>query len=277
MSYLIVDLHIFCVNCATMSLPNDSPTEQISRVAVKPPPFWKNNPALWFIQLESQFALADIKEDLTKYNYVVAAIDSEALNSVSDIILNPPAENKYDCLKNRLIDVHSESESAKLQKLLQGLDLGDQRPSQLLTRMRALAGKNVGETLLKSLWLNRLSTSTQTVLAALNDDLSVLAPVADKIHELSAPISISNVKTASISTNSDLEQKIADLTKQVNELTTLVRRQHNRSRSRNKYARGRSFSPSSRNQNKDYCYYHKRFGSKARKCCSPCTFGQSEN
>lgn len=260
-------------------MPNDGDSqtaEQIARVAVKPPPFWKNSPALWFIQLESQFALADIKEDGTKYNYVVAAIDSEALNSVSDIILSPPSTNKYDSLKKRLIDAHSESESAKIQKLLQGVDIGDQRPSQLLTRMRALAGDNVGDNMLKSLWLNRLPTNTQTILTALSEELPKLATVADKIHDLSVPSAINNIATPSSSNTHALEQQIAELTKQVNELSTMVKRQQNRSRSRST-RRKSPYRNNPQNSNNGYCFYHSRFGHKAKKCTSPCTYRESEN
>ncbi|GFW80494.1 retrovirus-related Pol polyprotein from transposon opus [Trichonephila clavipes] len=83
--------------------------------------------------------------------------------------------------------MHSESEDSKIRTLLQGLELGDQRPSQLLTRMRSLAGDNVGEPILKSLWLGRLPNGTQIILAALNENLDQLATVADKINDLTFP------------------------------------------------------------------------------------------
>ncbi|GFV69160.1 transposon Ty3-I Gag-Pol polyprotein [Trichonephila clavipes] len=165
-------------------MPNESDSNQISHVAVKPPPFWKHNPALWFVRLEVQFDLAKILNDTTKFNYVLSAVESDILNSVSDLVLKPPENRKYEALKNRLIEVHSETEDSKIRTLLQDLELGDQRPSQLLTRMRSLDGDNVGEPLLKSLWLGRLHNGTQTILAALNKNLDQLATVADKINDL---------------------------------------------------------------------------------------------
>ncbi|GBN74770.1 hypothetical protein AVEN_209676-1 [Araneus ventricosus] len=103
----------------------------IARVGVKLPPFWKANPSLWFVQREAQFALAGITVDDTKFNHIISAVDSEILNSVSDIILRPPDIDKYTILKKRLIELHSESEASKIRTLLQGLELSDQRPSQL--------------------------------------------------------------------------------------------------------------------------------------------------
>ncbi|GFV88659.1 hypothetical protein TNCV_1593791 [Trichonephila clavipes] len=51
-------------------------------------------------------------------------------------------------------------------------------------RMRCLVADNVGEPLLKSLWLGRLPNGTPTILAALNENIDQLATVADKINDL---------------------------------------------------------------------------------------------
>lgn len=254
-------------------------TTQIASVAVKPPPFWKSNPALWFVRLESQFSLAGITVDDTKFNYVISAVDSDILNSVSDIILKPPENEKYKTLKEKLIDLHSESEASKIRTLLQGLELGDQRPSQLLTRMRALAGDTVGEALLKSLWLSRLPSGTQTILAALNEDLNGLAAVADKISDLASNSHINLVH----STNTAPDPRIDHLERQIANLTTMVseiRTQRN-SRSRSRKNSFKRYSSSSRDRTKNYkepengfCFYHTNFGKHAKKCKSPCTFNQ---
>jgi hypothetical protein len=61
-------------------------TSEVSRVSLKIPPFWKSNPALWFKQLESQFINCGIVQDSTKYHAVVAAIESNILSEVSDVI-----------------------------------------------------------------------------------------------------------------------------------------------------------------------------------------------
>ncbi|GFT64459.1 uncharacterized protein NPIL_130391 [Nephila pilipes] len=120
-------------------LNETSDNVEISHMAIKPPPFWKHNPAL------------------------------------CDLVLIPPENGKYKVLKKRLIEMHSESEASKIRTLLQGLELGDQRPLQLLTRMRSLVGDNAGEPLLKSLWLGRLPNGKQIILVALNWNLDQLA------------------------------------------------------------------------------------------------------
>ncbi|GFT96833.1 hypothetical protein TNCV_2123101 [Trichonephila clavipes] len=181
----------------SFNIPNECDSNQISHVAVKPPLFWKHNPALWFVRLAAQVDLAKILNDATKFNCVLSAVESDILNSVSDLVLKPPENKKYEALKKRLIEVHSESEDSKIRTLLQGLELGDQRPSQLLTRMRSLTGDNVGEPLLKSLWLGRLPNGTQPILAALNENLNQLATVADKINDLTFSQGINSVVATS--------------------------------------------------------------------------------
>ncbi|GFV92957.1 retrovirus-related Pol polyprotein from transposon 412 [Trichonephila clavipes] len=135
---------------------------------------------------------------LKRLNDVVVRIQkSPHSKNQSDLVLKPPKKGKYEALKKRLIEVHSESEDSKIRTLLQGLELEDQRPSQLLTRMRSLAGDNVGEPLLKSLWLGRLPNGTQTILAALNESLDQLATVADKINDLTFSPGINSVAETS--------------------------------------------------------------------------------
>lgn len=253
---------------------------QIAHVAVKPPPFWKSHPTLWFIRLESQFSLAKITVEETKFNHVVAALDADVLTSISDILLNPPENQPYEAIKKRLIDSHSESESSKIRTLLQGLELGDQRPSQLLARMRSLAGSSVGEALLKSLWLGRLPHNTQSILAALNQELNQLATVADKIHETCNPPTINAASVDRPQTSCAMEAQIAQLSKQVSELTTLVHRQNcdtknqgpRHFRRRSNSQRYKQFKEPSNGQ----CFYHTNFGNKAKKCTPPCSFA-SEN
>ncbi|GFX44728.1 transposon Ty3-I Gag-Pol polyprotein [Trichonephila clavipes] len=97
------------------------------------------------------------------------------------------------------------NEDSKIRTLLQGLELGNARPSQLLTRMRSLAGDSVGEL--------RLPNGPQTILAALNGNLYQLSTVADKINDLAFFQGINSVAATSKKIV-QLEQQIAQLTQQ---------------------------------------------------------------
>jgi hypothetical protein len=257
---------------------NAGTTRELARVAVKPPPFWQKDPELWFLQLESQFSLSNITADETKFFTTVAAIDSHVLQAVRDLVLKPPDKEKYEALKKRLISLFADSESARLQQLLQETQLGDMRPSQLLAKMQDLAANNFGDSVLKSLWLNRLPSQTQAILAVSSEPLANLAQMADKIHELATPPTF-QVQAVSQDQNSSsiqqqihmLSQQIANLSAQQQQYTRNPRNQHQRRRSRSSSVHNRW------KKKPDMCFYHSKFGDKAIKCIPPCNFKHPEN
>lgn len=111
--------------------------------------------------MEAQFANSGIINNLTKFNNltIVGVIESDILSSVSNIVLRPPANNPYDILKERLIKQFSESNSKKINTLLQDLQLGDMKPSNLLQKMCELSCDKVGDALLQELWIQRLPST----------------------------------------------------------------------------------------------------------------------
>lgn len=259
----------------------------ISRVAVKPPPFWRNRPDLWFKQLESNFLLSNITKDSTKYHYVVAALDCDILEQVSTIITSPPEQDKYAAIKEALIRVFAVSEEQNLRKLLTEVELGDRKPSQLLRQMSDLAGGKVGSDLLKSLWLQRLPEFVRAILAVSKDDLHQLAAMADRIIEVQqSPGVIGAVSNPQIIRNqvtcddppvaSDLRHLISSLTNQVTELRLEVEQLRRPTRNRSSFrTRSRSNSRSASNERASLCWYHEQFGRRATKCRSPCSFSAS--
>jgi hypothetical protein len=62
-------------NGAAPSTRPDS-TDVINRVGVRVPPFWTEKPAVWFAQLEGQFALSVITQDETKFYNVISHLDN---------------------------------------------------------------------------------------------------------------------------------------------------------------------------------------------------------
>ncbi|GBN21462.1 hypothetical protein AVEN_203532-1 [Araneus ventricosus] len=161
-------------------MPNDQ-SGNIARVAVKAPPFWRANPALWFRQMESQFTLAGVTLEITKFHHIVAALQPKELEVVGDIVLNPPADEPYDALRKRLCSKCADSEEQRLRDLISGMQLGDRKPSRLLLEMRSKAENKISEELLKSLFLQRLPTHVQQILAIYNDKLDRLSEMADGI------------------------------------------------------------------------------------------------
>ncbi|GBN51113.1 hypothetical protein AVEN_266630-1 [Araneus ventricosus] len=92
---------------------------------MKLPPLWEGECSSLFIQVEANFRVAQITNDDTKYNYMLAATNSNTLGAVLDLIVAKPTDNKYQALKERLIKEFSDSQSRQIRKLLSELALGD--------------------------------------------------------------------------------------------------------------------------------------------------------
>lgn len=255
----------------------ENSTTNVDRVAMKVPPFWSEDPAIWFIQLEGQFAINNITSDSTRYYYVISNLSSQQISEVRDIITAPPDNGKYEKLKSELIRRLSESQENKTRRLLEHEELGDRTPSQFLRRLRSLAGTNVHDSLLRTIWTSRLPTEMQAIMATQDKNaLDEVAILADKIQETTM-----RPRIAAVATNIDGDA-IASLTKKIEQLTAQVAalqrpststfngngpRQHYRSRSRSK----------STPKNGNVCWFHQQFQEKARKCTPPCEFKKNGN
>ncbi|KAF8773824.1 hypothetical protein HNY73_016447 [Argiope bruennichi] len=269
------------LNSENETVNADAPIEsQVSHLSVKIPPLWKNNIKLWFIQVESNFALAKITNDLTKYNHLIATIDPETLSAVADILLAPPDTNKYDALKARLIAEFSASENEQIRRLLSELHLGADKPSQLLRKMRELGGgTDIKDDFLKTLWLQKLLM--QEILSISSEPRDNLANMADKIAEVRISSTDSSAFAVSRSAESNVMRKASTLDEftvlrsEIAALSKQVQR-FSRDRSRGPFHRKnrhRSFSRGrSGDRGRKFCYYHARFGEKALKCVTPCAY-----
>ncbi|XP_030768118.1 uncharacterized protein LOC115891719 [Sitophilus oryzae] len=244
---------------------------------IRLPPFWKANPNLWFAQVDAQFATFRLRSDQLKYFHVISVLDIDTLQHVSDLIANPPENNKYESLKTTLIDRCSDSQERQIKKLLSEIELNDKKPSQLLREMRVLAKNFVSDTILQTLWLQRLPTNIQVVLSASAGlDLTKMSEIADKVIEVTSnsPAFIAEVSSKPKQNLCGCEGQISQLSQQVSEMSEkLDNLLRNRSRSRlRSSSRGTALT-----DNKEYCFYHNQFGNKAKKCNTPCSFNQPKN
>lgn len=252
--------------------PNAPPTD-VRRV-IHPPTFWPEKPAVWFLQLEGQFNLAGINDDATKYFYVVSYLDSKYANLVEDVLTSPPKTDMYERLKAELIKRLSVSKENQLKQLLMHEELGDRKPSQFLRHLRQLAGTDIPDNFLKTIWTSRLPNNIQVIIACQDTaPLQSLADMADKIHDImpSSPQVAAASSSRAESVLDGMARQIAELTKQVQALTQHASRSRTRS-SRTQRSRSASTRSQSNYRKFPMCWYHAKHGSNARKCVKPCDY-----
>ncbi|XP_077976158.1 uncharacterized protein LOC144432025 [Styela clava] len=210
----------------------------LTAVSLKLPIFWTKNPAVWFHQVEAQFAVRNITTDETKYHYVVAALDENTAASILNVLNNPPETNKYQDLKEKLTTKCSLTDPERAARLCSMPGLGDGTATELMDNMLALYP--VGKTpdfLFRYLFVSHLPPDVRSqltdILTTTGDDFRKLAKKADDI-----------------------------LTAKGYEVTNAVQKTS-------------SFKPS--HVLSEMCFYHRKFGKKAKKCRPPCSFVVSEN
>ncbi|QQP39889.1 Uncharacterized protein FKW44_013744 [Caligus rogercresseyi] len=78
-----------------------------SAVALKLPTFWPSKPAVWFSQIEAQFTLKGITQDVTKHAHLITSLSDDVATRVSDLLISPPETGRYEALKKRLLQTYT--------------------------------------------------------------------------------------------------------------------------------------------------------------------------
>lgn len=265
---------------------NDQGSNELCRVGIRVPPFWPEEPEIWFAQVEGQFTISNITSDSTKFNYVIGQLDQQYSKEVKDIIISPPLNDKYEKLKSELIKRLSASKEKKVHQLLMHEELGDRKPSQFLRHLQNLAGSDVPEDFLRTIWSSRLPSNIQTLMASQpGSSLETLADLADRVQDIMTPVhqvAAASSSPAPGSTIDTMSKEIAELKQAVRNLTIQLDRQGRQARSphrsSSRQARNTSSARSQSNYRKfPFCWYHAKYGVKANRCQTPCDFGKAGN
>lgn len=261
-------------------------TQEVGRVSVKNVPFLTEQPDLYFMQIEAQFRTSNVTIDQTKYDIAISLFEPKHLSKISDFLRDTPATGKYDAFKARILQEFTDSDQKKLRKLIEGIELGDDKPSQLLKKMKDLAGTAINDDGIKTMFVQRLPEMIRPVISIAEGDSTVLAKQADKMMEMAQFTAISTVSAkptiSVVNRNDPLQLEIAALRTRIAELETSRGRSRDRSNDRQR-SRSKSNSRADNKTSDKVCFYHIRFGEEARKCAKPCYFArataekQSEN
>ena len=217
---------------------------ETNAVSIKLPTFWTAQPQVWFQQAEAQFTIRGITVDDTKYAYLVAALEQDTASCLLDILSHPPREHKYDVTKDRLLKTFGLSCRVRATKLINLDDLGERTPSALMDEMLSLLDGHKPCMLFEQLFLNRMPDPIRIQLADADfTDPRKVAKQADRLW----------------------------LSMEHNGSSTLHKAAYSR-----RQAKAKPTAPMKPvDTNPDRCYYHNRFGDKARKCVKPCKYPEN--
>ena len=214
-----------------------------STLAMKLPALWPQKPPSWFIPVKAQFKRAGITQESTKFDHVLAVLDFEMCDRISDVAVNP-GETPYTTLKERLLSSFSLSPWQAMWQLFDFPEMAeDQRPSLFLATMkyllppeekahsfdfRALFIRKLPE----KLWGPLISSKFETVVAmrAHADTLWGARSIKMAVHAVQSA---------------------------------------NR-RGRSPSDRGKQSRQADTPSNNNLSFYHAKFGKEARRCDTPC-------
>lgn len=261
--------NVFFYGPTNYMIPNQcQPQPTSGRHNLKLPHFYRKNVDIWVEQVHSAFSTAGIFDEASRFHITIANLESDVVEMVSDLVFSPPPQTPFITLCGRLKKEFGLSAAQKMEQLM-SIRLETSKPSHLLREMRRLAGNTVSAEFLTTLFLQKLPPIARAVLSTATCDLAALAEQADLIMEQPSlsicPIS-NNLPVPTSPTEDDrfsrLEQQLQSLHMSVD----AIRKGATPPQSKNSHTTGTPV----------LCYFHRRFGTRARKCTQPCSF-VSEN
>lgn len=217
------------------------------------PPFNKTCVDAWFRLLDLWFEdEGQHNNDAFKFRTTISLMDCQLLQvEFYEFLRSPPTENAYITLRTAVVKHFASSESERFSQLVSGIQLGDSRPSHLLTKLRKVAS-GCPESLLRNFWLQRLPDPSQSLIRMFAENnkaltLTELAEMADTSMNTGSSINVVSKEPAYVS---ELRKSIEVLSAQVKQM------------------RSRSQSPK---RNGELCNFHRRFRNAARNCEEHCT------
>ncbi|XP_062889690.1 uncharacterized protein LOC134338085 [Mobula hypostoma] len=219
----------------------------VHAVSLKLPSFWTLRPHLWFEQAEAQFHIRQITSESARYYYVLSSLDQETAAQVEEFIQSPPEDGKYTAFKALLIRTFGLSRRERARRLMHLDGLGDRPPSALMNKMLALAEGHKPCLMFEQAFLEQLP-----------EDICLLLSDAD----FSNPREVAARADVLWNARKERGASVAQITKP---------------RAQRQTRPGPAAEPTkpgdgSEEPNEQWCFYHQRWGTEARRCRPPCKF-----
>ena len=234
-----------------------SPSCVPPRPLSKLPPFWDYDPEGWLVHISNIFGLHRVYDEECKWQLAVTALSETARKTLRDVVLRPfvPHTFMFELLVHAIRTRLMAPVEDRLREFLHLSDLGSLLPSDKLRHIRATLGSEglglVSDALLKSRWLDSLgSLSLRQAVYAHSavgvTSLDDLALFADGLVRLDSHSSSLPLAGGAAAVSSDQVAKVST------------------PKSTSKPSRAKSVKQG------ELCFYHSRFGDKAKRCLPGC-------
>lgn len=263
-----------------------------STKSFKPVPFkaFAEDPATWFIVLDTQFATAHVTNEHEKWSHAVVGIahHEETASKCRDLFARPDPTTPYTSLKSAVIHRLEKSENARLEAIILACDRGDLKPSEYLRSLKQKAPSNLpNDSLIRRALLKSLPWYLQTIFEtwSVKQSLEEIAEAADNVLEkqpnvinaVTQPIQPQAIPAYPVQaqksqlrpevptqTVNDLQSAITNIQQQIEALKFENHRNNWRG---NKFKR-KTFN----HDKKGICIFHQKYKEQARNCITPCNF-----
>lgn len=250
---------------STASMTDPAPPHPVS---IHPPQWNAENVRGWFASIESQFVIKNVTDGVLKFHHLVAHLPVDVARLESSLAYRDSVLSvDYTRLKSALITRFAADQSKLLNELLDDDSLGDSIPSDVYQRMVLLSQsctEPLSTSVLFNRWVRKLPQRIADAMLALESPFNPVKhlPIADRLFYSSR----------------QQEQQINAVD---NKQPARPRAKPIEQRQPSSVPRAASRASTNRNtgssNDSDLCFYHQRFGNRARKCITPCQYRPSGN
>ena len=220
----------------------------VNHVAPKIPTFSGKNPALWITRLENQFAMCvpKVTDQEKRFVYATNQMTEDTLGSVEDLLLTlPRPPDVYDLFTKRVMETFGPSDTHLASSFLDFPPMGDGSATIMAANMLRLLpvterGSNI---VFREIFLRKIPPAIREVLGELREEDKDLLALAKRVDALIAARPATMPTTNSIGTIG-----------------------------KDAKAKQKTRSPTKKNPQGKWCWYHRKHGEAATNCRPPCVF-----
>lgn len=215
-----------------------SPVVTHPRQDVKPPPFWPNNPSLWFVKVEALFDSAGVTSQRAKFNSLTQGLADDHMVKVAPVLENPVIGSEYDDLKSALLKSFGKTQGQKDSELFSMKGLGDETARDFVVRLEGLVTDV--EQMKKAFLLLQLPDEVKSIVSSHQfETCKELADIVDRVLDSRClkQVGVCAAEVNAFSKSRKTQKKKTDIADDPDSTT---------------------------------CFYHLKYGPKAKKCRPGC-------